>query len=351
MAEWLIARARTLLEMGNAHATAEAKDDTPPPMTGTMAVAFVLGAAGAARQVTLAEIAKYGESDSRKKALHRVMSGRTLVLDARLGGLDPNGLFDKDATEPALTPDFDDDWERQIGHRIRSVAPDAAETAPDWHKPHLFDVRRDDEGNPLRQLRVEKSENASETEDERALSPRRKQALDEHQDWTAAHARKICSALALRDDISGAVILAARLHDEGKRAERWQRAFNAPRDGNIYAKTTGPLRRALLCGYRHEFGSLPYVENSDAFRDLPPDLQDLVLHLVAAHHGRARPTIEMAGCDDAPPSALAARAREVAQRFARLQKEWGPWGLAWLEALVRAADQQASRKNDERREA
>jgi hypothetical protein len=27
-------------------------------------------------------------------------------------------------------------------------------------------------------------------------------------------------------------------------------------------------------------------------------------------------------------------------------QHWGPWGLAWWEALLRAADQQASRDND-----
>ena len=40
---------------------------------------------------------------------------------------------------------------------------------------------------------------------------------------------------------------------------------------------------------------------------------------------------------------LQERACDVALRFTRLQKRWGPWGLAWWEALLRAADQQASR--------
>ena len=74
---------------------------------------------------------------------------------------------------------------------------------------------------------------------------------------------------------------------------------------------------------------------------------DLALHLIAAHHGRARPAIGIAGCEGLPPSAAAARAYEVGRRFARLQRRWGPWGLAWWEALLRAADQRASRALDE----
>jgi CRISPR-associated endonuclease/helicase Cas3 len=141
--------------------------------------------------------------------------------------------------------------------------------------------------------------------------------------------------------------LAARLHDEGKRAARWQRAFRAPTDGD-YAKTEGPIDYRLLDGYRHELGSLLRVEKDERIQRLSEDRRDLVLHLIAAHHGFARPVIGMSGCEDAPPSALEEKAAEIARRFARLQDRWGPWGLAWLEALLRAADQQASRDNDRR---
>ena len=141
--------------------------------------------------------------------------------------------------------------------------------------------------------------------------------------------------------------LAARLHDEGKRAVRWQRAFRAPIDGRPYAKTKGPIDFDILDGYRHELGSLPYVEAHEDFKKLSSDDQDFVLHLIAAHHGFARPVIGTSGCDDAPPSIIDVRAREVALRFARLSRRWGPWGLAWWEALLRAADQTASRRNQQ----
>jgi CRISPR-associated endonuclease/helicase Cas3 len=152
----------------------------------------------------------------------------------------------------------------------------------------------------------------------------------------------------LPDNYANVLVIAAKLHDEGKKATRWQRAFNAPPGVGPYAKTKGPLNIRLLDGYRHEFGSLlfieKYFEQVDSLND--PDLKDLVLHLVAAHHGGARPLISTRNCEDAPSSALEDRAREVALRFARLQKRWGSWGLAWWEALLRAADQQASRDND-----
>jgi CRISPR-associated endonuclease/helicase Cas3 len=140
--------------------------------------------------------------------------------------------------------------------------------------------------------------------------------------------------------------IAARLHGEGKRAIRWQPAFNAPDDGNLYAKTSGPINFALLDRYRHEFQSLDMAARDAEFLKLPKELQELALHMIAAHHGFGRPIIEISGCDDAPPSKLEPRARDVALRFARLQRRWGPCGLAWWESLLRAVDHQASRENE-----
>jgi CRISPR-associated endonuclease/helicase Cas3 len=212
-----------------------------------------------------------------------------------------------------------------------------------WRERLRFATELSEEGEPSRWLVVDKWGHDATTEDDRSAG--RPQLLDEHQSWTEDRARQLARRLCLPEAYVDMLGIAGRLHDEGKRAKRWQRAFNARSDG-IYAKTSGPLNSALLDGYRHEFGSLPFVAKDARFGALPADLQDLALHLIAAHHGFARPVISTNGCEDAPPSALEERAREVALRFVRLQERWGPWGLAWWEALLRAADQQASREND-----
>ena len=82
---------------------------------------------------------------------------------------------------------------------------------------------------------------------------------------------------------------------------------------------------------------------------LTPEMQDVVLHLIAAHHGYARPSF--------PPQAYdherynteqnEQAAYDVLRRFARLQRRYGRWGLAYLESLLRAADWSASAKPTE----
>ena len=355
--KWLLERAKKLAEaVGKAAAKAasdgaeDADADDRSPLDIQTVVAIKRGRSGKDTELfTLNGLITAAKSKIDKESLlKRSIRNRTLILDARMGGLSSDGLFEPKEGEPASTPDNDDDWESVIGFRVRSIAPDTESTDADWHKPYLFDLRRDGEGRPLRQLRIEKYRDATAMEEERSLSPEQAQKLEEHQEWAARKAEKLVGFLELPDNIGRAIVLAARLHDEGKKAANWQRAFSAGADG-IYAKTTGPFMRKVLDGYRHEFGSLPYIERNDKFKKLPDDLKDLVLHLVAAHHGRARPVIETAGCADGPPSQLTARARDVALRFARLQKRFGPWGLAWLEAILRAADAQASSDLDEGR--
>jgi len=275
----------------------------------------------------------------RKDALEDSLAGATLTVDGRLAGLTDDGLLNDAALEIPRTADDGDAWPVDVGFRFYASTDDA----PDRRAlvTHSFATRQSSEGEDVERLLIV----TTRTEDSRAASTN-PQLLDEHQTWAADRAEKIADAVGLEGNYKTALVTAARLHDNGKRAARWQRAFNARHDG-VYAKTTGPLVIARLGDYRHEFGSLPYAENDTGLQKLPKCLRDLVLHLIASHHGRARPVIGTEGCE-APPSVLEGRAREVALRFARLQKQWGPWGLSWWEALLRAADQQASRENDNR---
>ena len=287
------------------------------------------------------------DADKRRTA---DLAGATLVVDARIRGLKA-GLLADDVEQRPRTLDDGDLWMLEddgatpvVRFRVRPVAAGVSPSVDrKWRERLRFATEVSEEGEPSRLLIVEKWRHDATTEEDRSAG--RPQLLEEHQTWAEDRARDLAGRLGLPVRYADMLGIAAGLHDEGKRARRWQRAFNAQGPGD-YAKTRGPVNTALLDGYRHEFGSLPLAEKDGRLRGLPEDLQDLALHLIAAHHGFARPVIGTGGCEDAPPSTLEERARGVALRFARLQRRWGPWGLAWWEALLRAADQQASRDND-----
>ena len=341
--KWIAARAIAVLArqatLGDSVSQARLSEDD--------VVAFALDPDGGLRkEIRLAELDPSGDKQDPER-LEKLLAGATLVLDARLAGLRDGLLDDKEAGVPR-TADDGEDWlvEGAVGFRIRSI--EASAGAPrdrNWRERFRFASAVTEDGEPTHWLIVEKwRQDAATEEDRSAANP---QLLAEHQSWTEERARRLACALGLDGELVDVLALAGRLHDEGKRAEKWQRAFHAPKDG-IYAKTEGPIDYRLLDGYRHELGSLLRVENDERIRKLSDEHRDLVLHLITAHHGFARPVIDTSGCEDAPPSALEEKAAEITLRFTRLQDRWGPWGLAWWEALLRAADQQASRDNDQR---
>lgn len=290
-----------------------------------------------------------GADRRRKDELARVLRGKTLVVRADFGGL-KDGRLDAGVTESAVA--FDalgttiDQTDTAVPFLVRlSQTEDDVATAPSplWKEELRFPIESDDRG-VIRSLVVLRRRERANSEEGRATG--NEQQLDEHQRWVEESAREIAGRLGLPPAYREMLAVAARLHDEGKGAAIWQKAFHAPGD-EVYAKTRGPVNFKLLDGYRHEFGSLLRMEREPALRELEPELRDLAMHLVVAHHGFARPIISTRNCEDAPPSMLAERAREVALRFLELQRSWGPWGLAWWETLLRCADQEASRRNDE----
>lgn len=335
--KWIAARAKSVIEQ----AERETAEVQPPRHRRQDVAAFALDPDGGLRKTfTLAEL----ETPDDKKMLERLLSGATVVVNAQLGGL-TDGLLDEKEDSMPRTADANGgaSWlgEGVVGFRVRSIEDSAAATPQSqWRERFRFASELSEEGEARRWLVVEKWLNDAATEDDRSVAT--SQLLDEHRSRVEERARHLVEALALDGELASVLVLAARLHDEGKRSRLWQRAFNAQTDG-VYAKTAGPINYRVLDGYRHELGSLLRVENHEPVTALPEEHRDLLLHLIAAHHGFARPVIGTNGCEEGPPSVLGDKAAAVALRFARLQDRWGPWGLAWLESLLRAADQQASR--------
>jgi CRISPR-associated endonuclease/helicase Cas3 len=339
--EWLAACAKRLRKQ----LSDEQSSTNLPVLRDEDVMAFVLDPDGNLRtRYELRKLANFNDKNF-KEEIRGILKGATLVVDARFGGL-KDGLLDAgESTEPR-TADDGHPWlgEGVVGFRVRNV--DASVNIPcdkNWQERYRFPCEMSEDGEVTRWLLIEKWREVAATEDDRSTG--KPQLLDEHQARAGKHARLLAQAIGLREELKNALVLAACLHDEGKRASRWQRSFHAPNNG-VYAKTQGPIDYRLLDGYRHELGSLLRVEDNDDIRRLPDNLRDLVLHLITVHHGFGRPLIGISGCEDKPPSLLKNKATEIAIRFARLHECWGPWGLAWLESLVRAADQQASREDN-----
>ncbi len=292
------------------------------------------------------------------KDSEELLHGSTILLPPSLGGLSKAGLLNSDKkswSDEGASLDVADITDGPDGKPMRCRIR--------WHEPVVSKEHR-----ALRIVRVidtlRDAEDLDEASDEALGSrywlwleaPRASGAdslrnadesilLDDHTRDVETHARAIVGKLALPTPLANCVILAARFHDTGKRRLYWQRGIGNMDATRWLAKAGPELRSRLLAEpYRHEFGSLLDAEKEDDFRKLPPDEQDLVLHLIAAHHGRARPHFPTDESFD-PDAALHDSQRiaaEVPRRFALLQRRFGRWGLAYLESLLRAADYAAS---------
>jgi CRISPR-associated endonuclease/helicase Cas3 len=70
--------------------------------------------------------------------------------------------------------------------------------------------------------------------------------------------------------------------------------------------------------------------------------RDLALHLIAAHHGWARPHFSEAAYDKLACIKSKSVALECPRRLGRLQRQYGAWIVAYLETIFRSADAIAS---------
>jgi CRISPR-associated endonuclease/helicase Cas3 len=276
----------------------------------------------------------------------------TVVLRPHVGGLTEQGMLDGAAVfvpDHAASYDVGDRWmdEQQRPNRCR-VWDD--ERSPD-HEMQL--VRTID----LRPNAVDENQNEDShtrrywhwyvrprTIDNEISQLGIRQPLGVHNNLAGVYAEQLVGRLGLPAPEASAVVFAARNHDLGKNREVWQRSIWNPDLTQPLAKSGHRRPPRDLGSYRHEFGSLLDAVTCPKWLSLNEETQDLALHLIAAHHGRARPHFPTPEAFDPERSDDEAgdAARETPRRFARLQRKYGRWGLAYLESLVRAADALAS---------
>lgn len=171
--------------------------------------------------------------------------------------------------------------------------------------------------------------------------------LADHRRDVSDRCHAIGSLLGLRPEITEQMRDAGLHHDDGKADPRFQLLLGA--DEELLAKSgvpTGSRRRGhresgdLPVGWRHEQLSVLSAESAGV-------RSDLVLRLVGTSHGCGRPWFPHASSVATDP-ALAGLAAEKfdhggwAEIIERTHREFGVWGCAYLEALVRAADGQVS---------
>jgi CRISPR-associated endonuclease/helicase Cas3 len=171
------------------------------------------------------------------------------------------------------------------------------------------------------------------------------QTLADHTARIVDEMHRIADALGLEStaaSLKDALVKAAEWHDRGKSRPVWQRYACNQEAGRPLAKSTKYLHGRALGGYRHELGSLLDAAEDGAIQSHAE--RDLILHLIAAHHGWARPHFEGRAHDRMRSTDANERAAvEVMRRFGQLQQRFGRWGLAWLESLLRCADIAASK--------
>jgi len=318
-----------------------------------------------------------------------LFSDPTLILPATFGGLDRGGMISADAIpaaprygEPPLQSldvadksGYERDPERRARLRILIEREDDSwRICPLPHGAALpADLNSDEshetstrlfkslEKSDFRVRLVQPVKVNAESDEVRCLvmlspAPQNKakedQLLTVHVGAVVGEAERIIDELGLEEPARSSLLFAARWHDEGKRADIWQRfVFGPDQNGQPLGKAVLTRGPESLKGYRHEFGSLMRIHYPDrdvAECTLPsdPETRELALHLIATHHGSARPHFEKPFDRHFDIQKCDAIHVESIRRFARLQKKYGWWHLAWLENLLRCADALASADPD-----
>ena len=297
-------------------------------------------------------------------AQHAYQQRRTLRLDHRpLPGL---------PRPPRPSDDADTPDNERIGEWLTTVA--AVADLPTWMTDTIAELR----SRPRRQHRIGTGTDAyyvlaagAHTEadtmdgsDESQSATGTGVHLNDHLTGVGERTRNYARRLGLSPDLCADLETAARLHDIGKADPRFQKQMVGADEIRLMDHLDEPLAKSLprtrpdpreWPPVYHELLSVLMARDSDT-TEAAHD-QDLVLHLIGNHHGRARALPDLR--PDPNPQTVtyhtgdrsyhantgdagADLTNDMAERFWQLTRKYGHHGLAWLETIMRQADQQQS---------
>lgn len=213
-------------------------------------------------------------------------------------------------------------------------------------------------------------------EDDSSASGTVQVSLVSHLEGVAEFARRFASGCGLPSNLIEVIARAGLFHDTGKADPRfqvllrggnpWARGDLIAKSGNMPQGHIAYLNVCQIAGYpvggRHELLSVRLAESAPGLLPEGPDLKELILHLTACHHGHCRP-FAPAVIDEKPAqvkfSFLECELRAqsstglerldsgISERFWRLTRRYGWWGLPWLEAILRLADHRRSEAEEQ----
>jgi len=281
---------------------------------------------------------------------------RTIVLPCEAGGLNQYGMLDPkargealDVAEKEISGERRERWLDENGQQFRNLITDevAESLPPDLKEQERITLKQSfegaEDGTSLHLVLVVQPAHLG-LENPEAIKV--KQTLEDHCRRVVTCVNRISDALELSPSLRDALAVAAEHHDTGKGRPIWQKfAFNDDLDVPL-AKSVKYRPGHFLGGYRHEFGSLLEATKKEEIQCYLE--ADLILHLIAAHHGWARPHFERKALDNTRTTLENEEtSADVLRRFGRVQQRFGRWSLAWMEALLRCADMIASEQYNE----